>query len=144
MVFDCSNTGIAHGAWVDGCARFSSVGLDIGMVQPPVWVLPNVWWSHCFRILNWIRPKGLIMKVYELWQLYRGTVYSSSRNLLLTNSMEQSPSWEANSLFLIIVGIATRLQSGWSVFWVSIPGGGWNFFPPPPRPERLWGLLTTI
>jgi hypothetical protein len=23
--------------------------------------------------------------------------------------------------------------------WGSIPGGGWEFFSSPPRPERLWG-----
>jgi hypothetical protein len=27
-----------------------------------------------------------------------------------------------------------------SGFWFSIPGGGWEFFSSPPRPEQLWGL----
>jgi hypothetical protein len=31
------------------------------------------------------------------------------------------------------------LRGGRSEFWSSIPGGGWEFFSKPPRPERLWG-----
>jgi hypothetical protein len=37
------------------------------------------------------------------------------------------------------VGIATRLWAEGSWFYGSIPGGGWEFFSSPPRPEWLWG-----
>jgi hypothetical protein len=36
------------------------------------------------------------------------------------------------------VGIATRLRAGRSGFKGSIPGGGWEFFSSPPRPEWFW------
>jgi hypothetical protein len=31
------------------------------------------------------------------------------------------------------------LRVGRSEFWGWIPGGGWELFSKPPRPERLWG-----
>jgi hypothetical protein len=31
------------------------------------------------------------------------------------------------------------LRAGLSGFYGSIPGGGWEIFSSPPRPERLWG-----
>jgi hypothetical protein len=46
--------------------------------------------------------------------------------------------WSAN-LREISVGIATRLRAGRSWFQGSIPGGGWENFSSPSRPERLWG-----
>jgi hypothetical protein len=36
------------------------------------------------------------------------------------------------------VGLATGLQAGRSGFGGSIPGGDWDFFSSPPRPDRLW------
>jgi hypothetical protein len=44
-----------------------------------------------------------------------------------------------HTLGLSSVGIATRLRAGRSGFYGSIPGGGCEFFPSPPCPERLWG-----
>jgi hypothetical protein len=35
------------------------------------------------------------------------------------------------------VGIATRLRAGRPGFQGSIPGGGSEFFSPPPRPDRI-------
>jgi hypothetical protein len=35
------------------------------------------------------------------------------------------------------VCIATRLRAG-SGFYGTIPGGDWEFFSSPPRPERFW------
>jgi hypothetical protein len=37
------------------------------------------------------------------------------------------------------VGIVTRVRVERSGFSGSIPGGGWEFFSSPLRPERLWG-----
>jgi hypothetical protein len=36
------------------------------------------------------------------------------------------------------VSVATRLRTGRLGFYGSIPGGGWEFFSSPLRPERLW------
>jgi hypothetical protein len=36
------------------------------------------------------------------------------------------------------VGIAIKLRAGRPGSSDSIPGGRWEFFPSPPRPERLW------
>jgi hypothetical protein len=39
----------------------------------------------------------------------------------------------------MFVCVHLRLRSGRSKFGGSIPGGGWEFFSSPPRPDRLWG-----
>jgi hypothetical protein len=47
-----------------------------------------------------------------------------------------------------IVEVLSRYSAGpWagrSGFWGSIPGGGWEFFSSPPRPERLWDPLSLL
>jgi len=35
--------------------------------------------------------------------------------------------------------VAQSVRAGQVGFGCSIPGGGWEFFPSPPRPDRLWG-----
>jgi hypothetical protein len=42
-------------------------------------------------------------------------------------------------LEVIALGIATRPRVGRSGFYGSNPGGGWEFFSSPPRPDRFWG-----
>jgi hypothetical protein len=46
--------------------------------------------------------------------------------------------WMNNGAVIVSPHIA-GLRTGQSGFWGSIPGGGWEFFSRPPRPERLWG-----
>jgi hypothetical protein len=38
---------------------------------------------------------------------------------------------------VIAQSVSAGLRAGRSGFQGSIPGGGWEFFPSPPRPERL-------
>jgi len=41
------------------------------------------------------------------------------------------------SYFNSVLHFGDGLRAGRSGFWGSIPGGGWEFFSSPPRPERL-------
>jgi hypothetical protein len=75
----------------------------------------------------------------------RGTHFSSAQCVLHVD--QSRPPWFyhpdnvqwSEQIMKLLGRYSAGLRAGRSGFWGSISNGGWEFFSPPPRPERLWG-----
>jgi hypothetical protein len=98
------------------------------------------------RIRN---PFGYEARTLTLgWQLYvincfsyefaEGRFFKSAANRQWETTQFKTLS-NYGSRAVIAQSVSTGLRAGRSGLYGSNPGGGWELFSSPPRPERLWG-----